>query len=296
VSEDRSTTTSRTPPVVAGAPDDVRHASWPVERFYWAVLEAPGYARAGTLPPGLRPLLEDEVPVAADTLHAVATPLDAGRLLACAASREDLAALGPSTLSLTPSGMPEFADGAQAHSLNLLIGEFEPVVLRGARTRRHMLAMAACLAAAALASVGLIRRAAHWDRVRADVRSAGADVLKTIDLPSADALGLELARLRGSVPPETLSPRDAKPRTPDAAETLASLLSAWPSQIPSRPQSLIINSAGVAVAVNLEGGAAPFLREFKAPEGWAAEEPHLNTAGATTRVNLQLRPKQGTTP
>jgi hypothetical protein len=40
-----------------------RHETWPMERFYWAVLEAPGYTRAGPLAPGLRPLLDDDVPV-----------------------------------------------------------------------------------------------------------------------------------------------------------------------------------------------------------------------------------------
>jgi hypothetical protein len=295
VSEISTNPTARAILAASGAGDDTRHVAWPVERFYWAVLEAPGYARAGTLPPGLRPLLDDEVPVAADTLHAVVTPLDAGRLLACAASREDLAALGPSTLSLTPSGMPEFADGAQAHSLNLLIGEFEPVVLRGARTRRHLMTMAACLVAAALVSVGLARRAGHWDRVRVEAHEAAAGVLKAAEAPSVDALGLELVRLRASAPAETLNAKDPR-RGQDAAQTLAALLAAWPSQVPSKPQSLIINSAGVAVAVTLEGDSAPFLREFKAPEGWAADEPHLNTSGTTTRVNLQLRPKQGATP
>jgi hypothetical protein len=293
---DAPTNPARTLPDAVGQADDARHVSWPAERFYWAVLEAPGYARAGTLPPGLRPLLHDEVPVAADTLHAVAAPLGDERLLVCAASRNDLAELGPTALSLTPHATPEFAGSVRAHDLNLLVQEFEPGILRRARTRHHLAAMAACLAAAALVSVGLIRRAVHWELAMADARSAAVGVLKAVDLPSGDALDLEVARLRGSVLPEVLNPRGATTRTPDAAETLASVLSAWPRQLPSKPQSLIINSAGVAVAVNLEGDPGPFLHEFKAPAGWVADEPHLNAAGETKRVNLQLRRRQGATP
>src|SRR5690606_17382565 len=44
---------------------------WPAARFYWAVLEAPGWTRSGPLPEGLRPELEELAPEPLDSLHAV---------------------------------------------------------------------------------------------------------------------------------------------------------------------------------------------------------------------------------
>jgi hypothetical protein len=154
-----------------------RHETWPMERFYWAVLEAPGYTRAGPLAPGLRPLLDDDVPVPGESLHAVGVPLGGGRLLVCAAERERLAGVDAGVLRLTPGDVPEFAGGVDASGLNLLVGEFEPGLLRRARTRRHLLAMAACLLCAALVSVGLLRRAAGWNTLAHDAGSATRAVI-----------------------------------------------------------------------------------------------------------------------
>lgn len=267
-----------------------RPERWPAERFYWAVLEAPGYARSGPLAPGLRASLEDELPVAIDSLHAVGTPLDDQRLVVCAAPWEALQALEPGTLSLTPESLPDFAAGGTPESLNLLTGEFEPIPIRRGRARRNLLAMAACLACSALLSFGLLRRAHAWTNAAAQAHIATELVLKNVAVPSPEALTLELRRLGGT-------PHTIKSDTPaaDAALTLASLLNTWPAQVPSKPQSLAINASGLSVAVTVEGDPSPFLKAFKAPQGFTQDEPQINTAGTVTRVNLRLRPK-GATP
>ena len=87
------------------------HQRWPAERFFWALLEAPGYTRAGELPIGLRQALEDEVP--AEDLHAVCAPAADGRLIVCAAPREVLRAVNPGGLrtETAPAEQRDRGDG-----------------------------------------------------------------------------------------------------------------------------------------------------------------------------------------
>jgi len=99
------------------------HVRWPAERFYWSVLEAPQWKRPGPLPEGLRAVLEEDLPVSAETLHAVGKPLGDGRLLVCAVESAEIEALGGDALTLGPDHAPEFA-GAPVHAdaINLLVG------------------------------------------------------------------------------------------------------------------------------------------------------------------------------
>jgi hypothetical protein len=193
-------------------------------------------------------------------------------------------------LRLTPEGLPDFAGGADASGLNLLVGEFEPRLLRRARTRRQALAIAACLGCAALVSAGLLRRAAQWSSLAEQARAATRAVVGEVGAGSPEALTLEVRKLRSAA-----FPASAIRGGPDAALALSSLLASWPGRVPNKPQSLMLNGSGMTIGVTVEGDPAPFLRAFKAPAGWTQEEPHLNTAGSVTRVNLQLRPA-GATP
>src|SRR5688572_9736838 len=109
------------------------HLRWPAERFYWAVLEAPGWARSGPIADGLRGPLADEVPTSLD-LHGACAPLGDGTVLACAAPASEIEALRATALSLTPESLPDFARGRCDPSvLNLLTGPFEPLPVRRAR-------------------------------------------------------------------------------------------------------------------------------------------------------------------
>ncbi|MBX3405070.1 MAG: hypothetical protein KF699_16805, partial [Phycisphaeraceae bacterium] len=114
--------------------------SWPADRFYWSILVLPPGAahriRAGALPPGLRPMFEEDVPEtesALADLHAVCTPIDGDRLLACAVPRSALAELPAGTLALMPdaSDLPAFIRGQSGGDLavarlNLLVGPHQP--------------------------------------------------------------------------------------------------------------------------------------------------------------------------
>lgn len=261
------------------------HLTWPAERFYWTVLDAPGWKRAGELPVGLHPMLDDDVPADAGDLHAVCVPIPDGRLAVCAARRTALAALSPSLLSLTPDSAPPFV-GCDAGQFNLLVGAFEPVPLRRARLRRHSLAAATILLCGTLVAVGLHRRASRWDALADSARGA-ATQLATAHSPTgnADDLAAEANRLRGS---REVMARAAQP--PDAALVLAATLQAWPAQVPSKPQSIALSPTGVTISVSVEGDAAPFLRSFTPPAGWSLDEPRLNATDTVTRLTLHMRP------
>lgn len=272
-------------------PEPIVQDRWPPERFYWAVLEAPGWRRSGPLPPGLAPQFQEEIPIAVDDLHAVCTPLGYDRVVVCAAPNEQLAAMTPGMLRLTPMRLPEHVDDDRAVdplALNLLVGEHEPLPLSKDRWRRHLAAAAVVLLVSAFATVGLVRRAQVWSAAGAQALSATATVLRNANLAydsTAQTLAVELAHLhRVSDASDRLQPPT------DAGPALASLLQAWPTGVPAKPQSVAISDAGAAVSVLVEGDPAPFLTALKPPAGWSMDEPRLNRTGELTRLSLQLHP------
>lgn len=268
------------------------HATWPTDRFFWAVLDAPGLKRAGVLPIGLLPMLEEEAPVDAIDLHAVCVPLRDGGLAVCAAEQAALSEVQPATLSLTPESVPPFLEGRVApERFNLLLGAFEPRPIRARRVKQHAFAAATVLLCGLLVAIGLHRRASRWESLADSARAAAAE-LAAAHAPTGrpEDLAAEANRLRATR--ESLAKAVAPP---DGALALASVLHAWPASVPSKPQSISVSPAGISVSVSLEGDPAAFLRGFTPPPGWALDEPRLNTAANLTRLSLQLRP-MGRTP
>ncbi len=210
-------------------------------------------------------------------------------------------------IALTPESIPDgvFASAPGSEqadvdpaTLNLLVSEFEPRAFRRARQRRQTLAAALVLLAALIATSGLLRRAAHWKGVTEESRAAFAELIARA-APNGDehALERELAQRRASA-----RASGALATPPDAGVTLAQLLAAWPADVPSKPQSIVITPSGVrssssasagqsvAVSVSVEGDPADFLKAFRTPVGWTMDEPRLNTAGSITRLSLMLHP------
>ena len=89
-----------------------RHLQWPVERFYWAVIDA------SVLSSGWRPrreqlgfLFEPFVPQPLEELHVVYEPLADRRYLACAVDRAELQQeLAAEIVTLTPMALPPFVE------------------------------------------------------------------------------------------------------------------------------------------------------------------------------------------
>jgi len=259
--------------------DDAR---WPCDRFFWSVLEAPGWSRAGPLPPGLLPAFADDVPAEAHELHAVCAPAADGRIVVCGARRAELAQAARSLRSLTPAALPGTLDaGVDPCSLELLCGPFEPRIVRRARLVRHARAAGVLLLCAALAAAGLARRTAHWTRAADAANAERLGMVRAAGLEPG-ALGAELARL------DALTAASVR-RPPDATVLLAALLDAWPGGVAAEPQALSVSEDGASLAVNVEGDPAPFLAAFRAPPGLRLEDPRLNASRGVTRLSLRLR-------
>jgi hypothetical protein len=284
-------------------------AVWPSERFYWALLAAPPGVRlrgGWELPPGLRGDLGEQLPVPLDEVHTVCTITTDG-VLACSAVRSELAGLPVTTLGLMPSQLPagvEARAGGGVAALNLLRGEFEPRSERARRGRRHLAGLAATALVAALVTVGFARRAAYWEAARVDAATSADALLKKVLPPGGgmppQALAGEVYRLQQA----SLATAKIKP-PPDAAVALATLLSSWPTSVPSKPQSISVTESGITVSVLLEpgvkGGNAAgdrtrdFLAAFTPPPGWTMLEPRLTGGADFTRVVIDLTPVPPTT-
>lgn len=256
------------------------HLRWPSERFFWSVLDAPGWTRAGPLPSGLAPGLEDDVPVMFDQLHGVCAPRGDNRVLVCAARVDDLR--GVDALSLTPDAVPEFGGGVSPGTLNLLVGRFEPRAVRRARRLNHAVAASIVLACAGLAGLGFARRAGYWNLEAQARREAATAMVRAVNPAGPEALSLELAALRRSSTHGSSTP-------PDASVALAAVLAGWPAKTPVRTQSILVTPAGASIAVAIEGEPTEFIRSLAPPTGWTVDEPRINSADTATRVFIQMR-------
>lgn len=265
--------------------------SWPADRFYWAVLDAPGVSRPGQLPTGLYPILDEEIPADTAELHAVCVPAADGKLAVCAIETIDLAEVPVDSLSLTPSELPAFVEslGVSAERFNLLSGSFEPRPLRSRRIRRHAFSALTVLLCVSLLAVGLHRRSLRWEARAESARIATSRVANLVTATGrVEDIRAEAARLEGT--------RDALAQAsppPDASLSLAALLESWPARVSSRPQSITVGPEGIAVSVAVEGDASAFLGAFSPPPGWTLAEPRLNASDTVTRLSLQLRPAGG---
>jgi hypothetical protein len=267
---------------------------WPPERFFWAVVEAPawrgGRSRGGLLPPGLLIEAAVELPLAIEDLQVVGLPCGDGRVVICAARRDELAVVDAGAVSLTPQELPGCVEAdVDPAALQLLVGEFEPPVMRRARLRRHAGLAGTIVACAALVAVGLGRRAEHWDNIAGAARDARLQLAaRAAPGVAPERLAIEVARLRAAAA--------GGPAPRDAALTLTSLLDAWPNAAAATPQSIVVGDSGVSVSVSVEGEPSAFLAALQPPEGWTLDDPRLNAAGGVTRLTLQMRPAKGESP
>ena len=275
----------------------VIHPRWPVERFFWSVVEAPGWKASGVLPAALLEKFGEELPVDVTTVHAVGMPMGDGTVLACGVSIDELANLDPGALSLAPMDFPAFVNAADgpllAEQLNLLVGVWEPRPIRQARMRGHVFAAATMAACGLLMAVGFSRRAAHDEASRSFAASESKRVLSSV-LPGGTigTLEAELRKVEFAAGVQRQVGRGA-----DAGIALADLLRGWPKDVPSKPQAIAVTPSSATVSVAVEGDPSPFLRAFKGPDGWAMAEPRLNAADNITRLTLQFQPaKNGATP
>ena len=287
--------------------------TWPAERFYWAVLDLPGYTRRGPLPMALLLELQPHMPLDVSELHAVAIPHPSSRssVLVCAARRDELGAVDASATSLTPTLSPDSIlrsqlplDAADVASLNLLSGAFEPRPIRRARLRRQLELVAAMLLVSILIILGLHRRTANLDVETSHATQSLAAVLAAPPPPSPSSL-LSASAIDTAHATESLNAQirlvagvehAAKRVTAptDAASPLAALLRAWPAGLDAAPcnvQSISVNATSMTLSFTTDADPMVVIRALIAPPGWKLEEPRVSRGGggATARVMLELR-------
>jgi len=256
-----------------------------MNRVFWSIIEARG-VKAGPIPDGLWPLLEDDLPVSAEQVFAVGAPLDQDRLLVCAALKDEITAAAGTSESLTPDEIPEWVgiriDPAR---FNMLVGSFEPRAKRVARQHRRLRAAAAVLIAAIFVAVGLERRARAWNTETDRCNAAALPTLAPISTSlgwGRDDLAMELKQRRESAPLTVKVP-------PDASLVIASILGRWPIQVPAKAQAMLAAGDSASVSVLVLGDPATFIAALKPPDGWKIEEPRIVSVDKSTRITLELR-------
>lgn len=256
---------------------------WPADRFYWAVLDVPGLGAGQPVPQGLRPLLQEDLPIPVDQAHAVGVSTPDGKLLVCAVRRDELGEIPESCLQLSPEKVPALVEAKiEASALNLLVGDFEPRELRRERAKRGTLIALTAAALAWLAAIGLVRRTEAWNRAGQDARAATSALGMT---PAA--VHVELEKLRRTPRTDTKAVS-----SPDAALALAGLLAAWPKELECQTESVNVGPSTMTLSLTVAKDARPFLTALKPPEGWTLDEPRLTANGEGTRLNLVLRRKE----
>ncbi len=287
--------------------DSGLHLRWPVERFYWAVLDGslvPAASRLGArrLRQGLGYVFESVLPgIPIEEVHAIyqRLPGQQRRYLACAVPLSALEQEVPKgALSLSPESLPDFVtDAVDPHRLNLLTGKFLPGHLRGLR-RRSMLSLALiALLCAVLLSFGSERR----------VRAVQQQVGRVVEAKLAvyeQVLGAEA--IGGRLPTERLLTAELRTlertRSSDApvddiadcSTVLSNLLARWPTSVTVDVQTLSIAPEAITV-----GGSVPAMEDvqrlwdaFQAMPGWRAEPPQSKTSGDRVTFTLSFKPHQ----
>jgi len=267
------------------------HVRWPADRLFWSVLEAPVWNRAGVLPLGLWPAFEDDCPVSASELHAVCAPIGEGRLLVCAARRDDLAQVAPTVLSVIPEVVPEFGSAATARSLNLLIGSFEPAMIARTRRRTHLVTALTLAAVFSLTVFGFERRAERQVSSANDSRRVSAQLLSSHSPDNLTSLRADVARLR-SLTKEIAQLESA----PDVTEGLAAILNGWPAACSAQTRSISIGAGGTTIVAVVEGDASDFIRGFRLAAGWTMDEPQMSRIDSKTRLTMHLRRERRVAP
>ena len=171
---------------------------WHSDRFFRAVLDAPGVQAANGVPEGVLSILQEDLPVPVEDIHAVGAVGVDGRLVVCAARRDALRDVPADVLRLSPEDVPAFIEPKiDAAAFNLLVGDFEPVSLRKERGRRTAMLTAAAVAIACILSVGLSRRAEAWNKASDQARAATSTVTNAYSSTAGPLLmQMELDRLR----------------------------------------------------------------------------------------------------
>lgn len=269
-----------------GGDRDVRRIS--ADECFWSVVEAPQWQRKGQVPDSLLDEAILDMPVAAGDVFAVGAPDGHGRLVVCACRRDAITKVPAELQRWNPDGVPsELGAACDPEEFNLLVGEYEPRSQRLHRWRMRWATACVLAAIAGMLVMGAGRRAEHAKSARAGIDAATAALLSSSGFTDESAVRAELERMRVQEAAAALVRRPI-----DVTPALGAILAAWPGEVASRPGSIGVGESAATVNVTVDGDPSEFLRAFKAPNGWALEQPRVNTTGGATRIALQLRARE----
>lgn len=285
------------------------HIQWPVERFYWAVLDAsalPGTRgwRSGGRLKQLGYLFENVIPgVAIEDIQTIyrRLPGPGRRYVACGVPRARLREdLNPEAVTLGPEALPEFVDEALDPSeLNVLSGMFLPPAVRGARRCQVLSAVVILATCCVLLTVGVERRARSAAAQTAELLAAQATVLRQVLGPTSSLGGTQAPQLRLTAERRQLEQtrRDdpAGKDIVDCAPILGRLLGLWPSDLSTRTDSLVVAPESIAlrVVVATMADAQRLADALRALPGWQLQQPQSEAQRDTVTVGLRFLPEGG---
>jgi hypothetical protein len=288
-----------------------RH-TWPSERFYWTIADTDSvpslHRRIMQRPhvtlvdqPALDDLVADDFPCELDDLHVVYQPLldGSGRVIACAARRDDLDTLPEHVLEVHADQVPSIIGESLSPSPslpsppNLLAGARTPRSIAHAHRTRSLVLAATVIMFAGVVSWGLHRRATNLAASTMQLQKATQQLIRQSvpDLPPA--WPASIAELNNEHARLALT-RTQPPSTPlDAGQELLALLNAWPAPgqvgpMPVQTQSISIaeDRMGVTISASSNDDARRFLAAFASPANWTFAEPQLTGGTGGTMLRL----------
>ncbi len=308
-------------------PPQFEQPALPADRFYWAVLDTsllPRRLRRN--PRQLGFLFESVLPVPLDDVHAVYLhPLGvesgAQRAIGCGLAKAELDQRDARAIVLSPRELPAFireATGQDVNALqfNLLVGLYEPTVVRRARARFAWLASLILLAAAMLVSAGLLRRARGFDAASESTSLAQRQIYKSLlsttdsaapagaGQPDSLRLTAELRRLR-----QTRRQDVEAFSSENIAIVMEQLLEHWPLGLHLQTESITVADSTISINVQLPSSddaqkltdalAAMEQRRFDQPgvrsATWQLQQPRFRAAargregGAAVQATILLK-------
>jgi hypothetical protein len=278
------------------SPSRDTHLTWPPQRFYFAVVDAPPSRRSRRSIEQILYAAEPQLPVPLEELHAATAPGTNGRIIFCAVPREALQEVPHSALTLSPSELPEFlVDEAAPEQFNLLTGPFEPQRIRRMRRAGNVFVALTMVVVGAAIIFGLRRRTAACD----EAATAHTTTIQTVTqraIQSTQAhqstqqlflmLTAELRTLR-----QTRSTGIVDPQLFDAPGTLADVLALWPSELNARTESLSVTRTQIVIRAEVPASAdvqrlADSLSQLP---GWQLRQPRVDSTakgGASCTITL----------
>lgn len=307
---------------------------WSGSKFYWAVLDIPAGIKHKTNRTQLDYLFESVLPIPVDDIHAVYYPLlDAkgkysAQYLACGINKstlEDPELFPKNALSLQPETLPEFlhADAScsefDVSKINLLTGNYEPIILQQARRRWIYQTAVFLLILTVLIITGLeiryknivdqsislqqVKQNLYQQALDNNNNNSRHDIITKNNNGSQQPLELQFTallrqlRLTHQVPTNTDQAEynniNNNPHVTNVVSTITELFSNWPNNLYIQTDSISITPTSLTMIsmVPTTKEAELFAERIDVMTKWIAQQPEITTLrDGLVRITSRFRP------